>query len=117
MFFAIFILFHQPVDCGGVNIVQCSNGAEAPRPSLPADYCRDLDSAACSVIFPWTQEIIDSMLNPEAAYQIPEACEQPSYAALSIRQCPRSCTKCCLTKQFNCSNGQLFIKTQKEFHL
>ncbi|VDN54300.1 unnamed protein product [Dracunculus medinensis] len=64
IFFAIFILFNQPADCDGVQIVQCSNAAAPPRPSLPADYCRDLDSAACSAIFPWTQEIIDSMLNP-----------------------------------------------------
>lgn len=42
------------------------------------------------------------------SYNVNDRCQNAALKAEAIKICPRSCAFCCLTPQYNCTNGILF---------
>lgn len=38
-------------------------------------------------------------------YKVRDKCQMEPYKILARQLCPRTCATCCLTKEYNCDNG------------
>ncbi|VDN60940.1 unnamed protein product [Dracunculus medinensis] len=81
------------------------------RPSLPVENCQDRDPPACFEIFKYgndEDQIPAENLVPTNDYKVPENCQKAEYRMLARQMCPQKCATCCLTKEYNCQNGNSF---------